>query len=425
MSTPAAATSLESAFAGVADNYKGSDVDLHAIYRDMRRNSPVIAEDFMARLGVPNIAGLDANRPTFTLFKYKDVMSVLRDATHFTSGFIAEGLGAFFDGLILTGMDGEAHRRARSLLQPVFMPDVVNRWRETKMAPIVRSEYIEPMVPKRRADLMDFGLHFPIRLIYSLIGFPDNRPEQIEQYAAWALAILAGPQVDAQKAAQARKAAMEAAQALYDAVKLEVTGVRKNGAQGDDLICRLIRAEYEGRSLDDHEVATFVRSLLPAAGETTTRTFGSLMVALLERPEVLERVRADRSLLPKAIDEAVRFEPVATFKVRQAAQDTEIGGFSIPKGAMVQCIVSSANRDEEVFENSESFDIDRKLKPSFGFGFGPHMCIGQFIAKVELAVAVNTILDLLPNLRLDPEMPKPQIVGAQLRGPHALHVIWD
>lgn len=425
MSTPAAATSLESAFAGVADNYKGSDVDLHAIYRDMRRNSPVIAEDFMARLGVPNIAGLDANRPTFTLFKYKDVMSVLRDATHFTSGFIAEGLGAFFDGLILTGMDGEAHRRARSLLQPVFMPDVVNRWRETKMAPIVRSEYIEPMVPKRRADLMDFGLHFPIRLIYSLIGFPDNRPEQIEQYAAWALAILAGPQVDAQKAALARKAAMEAAQALYDAVKLEVTEVRKNGAQGDDLICRLIRAEYEGRSLDDHEVATFVRSLLPAAGETTTRTFGSLMVALLERPELLERVRADRSLVPKAIDEAVRFEPVATFKVRQAAQDTEIGGFSIPKGAMVQCIVSSANRDEEVFENSESFDIDRKLKPSFGFGFGPHMCIGQFIAKVELAVAVNTILDLLPNLRLDPDMPRPQIVGAQLRGPHALHVIWD
>lgn len=425
MSTPAAATSLESAFAGVADNYKGSDVDLHAIYRDMRRNSPVIAEDFMARLGVPNIAGFDANRPTFTLFKYKDVMSVLRDATNFTSGFIAEGLGAFFDGLILTGMDGEAHRRARSLLQPVFMPDVVNRWRETKMAPIVRNEYIEPMLPKRRADLMDFGLHFPIRLIYSLIGFPDNRPEQIEQYAAWALAILAGPQVDAEKAAQARKAAMEAAQALYDAVKLEVTEVRKNGAQGDDLICRLIRAEYEGRHLDDHEVATFVRSLLPAAGETTTRTFGSLMVALLERPELLERVRADRSLVPKAIDEAVRFEPVATFKVRQAAQDTEIGGFSIPKGAMVQCIVSSANRDEEVFENSESFDIDRKLKPSFGFGFGPHMCIGQFIAKVELSVAVNTILDLLPNLRLDPDMPKPQIVGAQLRGPHALHVIWD
>lgn len=425
MSTPVAETSLESAFTGVADNYRGSDVDLHAIYRDMRKNSPVIAENFMASLGVPNIAGLDLNRPTFTLFKYKDVMSVLRDATNFTSGFIAEGLGAFFDGLILTGMDGDAHRSVRALLQPVFMPDVVNRWRESKMEPIVRNEYIGPMVQKRRADLMDFGVHFPIRLIYSLIGFPDDRPDQIEQYAAWALAILMGPQVDAEKAAMARKAAMDAAQALYDAVKIEVTQVRANGATGDDLISRLIRAEYEGRHLDDHEVATFVRSLLPAAGETTTRTFGSLMVFLLEQPALLERVRADRSLIPKAIDEAVRFEPVATFKVRQAAQDMEIGGFQIPKGAMVQCIVSSANRDEEIFENSETFDIDRKPKPSFGFGFGPHMCIGQFIAKLELQVAVNVILDLLPNLRLDPDMPKPKIVGAQLRGPHAVHVIWD
>ena len=416
--------SLESAFAGVADNYRGADVDLYAIYREMRKNSPVIEENFMGRLGVPTIAGLDANRPTFTLFKYRDVMAVLRDAQNFTSGFIAEGLGAFFDGLILTGMDGDLHKNARALLQPVFMPEVVNRWRP-KMDRIVREEYLQALVPKRSADLMDFALHFPIRLIYAVIGFPDDNPEKVEQYAAWALAILAGPQVDAEKAALARKAAMHAAQSLYDAVKEEVVKARAGGALGDGLISRLIRVEHEGRQLDDHEVTTFVRSLLPAAGETTTRTFGSLMTLLLERPEVLDRVRRDRSLVPKAIDEAVRFEAVATFKVRQAAKDLEIGGVQIPKGAMVQCIVSSANRDEEAFENSETFDIDRKPKPSFGFGFGPHMCIGQFVAKTELQVAVNAVLDLLPNLRLDPSKPAPKIAGAQLRGPHELHVIWD
>nr|MBP8101484.1 cytochrome P450 [Burkholderiaceae bacterium] len=97
----------------------------------------------------------------------------------------------------------------------------------------------------------------------------------------------------------------------------------------------------------------------------------------------------------------------------------------IPKGAMVQCIVTSANRDEDVFDNSEEFDIDRKVKPSFGFGFGPHMCIGQFIAKTELQVALNAVLDLFPNLRLDPDQPKPRITGAQLRGPHSVPVIWD
>ncbi len=424
MTLPIAPT-LDSAFAGVADNYRGSDVDLNAIYRDMRKHSPILAENFMGKLGVPNIAGLDAERPTFTLFKYQDVMAVLRDANTFTSGFIAEGLGAFFDGLILTGMDGEVHRRARALLQPIFMPDTVNKWRNSKMDPIVRNEYLLPMVPQRQADLMDFGLHFPIRLIYALIGFPDGDKAKIQQVAAWALAILAGPQVDAERAAIARKAAMEAAQALYDAVKEAVVNVRANGAAGDDLISRLIRAEYEGRQLDDHEVTTFVRSLLPAAGETTTRTFGSLMTLLLERPALLERVRADRSLVPKAIDEAVRLEPVATFKVRQASKDVEIGGFKIPKGAMLQCIVASANRDEDAFENSETFDIDRKPKPSFGFGFGPHMCIGQFIAKTELQVALNAILDLLPNLRLDPSKPAPVITGAQLRGPHSVPVIWD
>jgi len=416
---------LEKAFAGVADNYRGQDVDLNAIYRDMRKNTPVIAEDFMSKLGVPNIAGLDAERPTFTLFKYSDVMAVLRDAKRFTSGFIAEGLGAFFDGLILTGMDGDEHKKARALLQPIFMPDVVNTWRDTKMDPIIRNEYLIPMQKEGKADLMEFALYFPIRLIYSLIGFPEDDPEKVQQVAAWSLAILAGPQVTPEKAAQARKTAMEAAQSLYDAVKEAVVEVRKKGAEGGDLISRLIRAEYEGRQLDDHEITTFVRSLLPAAGETTTRTFGSLMTLLLERPEVLERVRADRSLIGKAIDEAVRLEPVATFKVRQTSEDLEIGGLQIPKGAMVQCIVASANRDEDIYENSEEYIIDRKVKPSFGFGFGPHMCIGQFIAKTEMIVALNAILDLFPNIRLDPDMPKPVISGAQLRGPHEVHVVWD
>ncbi|MDB6143730.1 MAG: ditQ2 [Pseudomonas sp.] len=420
-----AQSNLNKEFANVASNYRGSDVDLQAVYADMRKNSPILEGNFMAKLGVPSIAGLDPNRPTFTLFKYDDVMAVMRDAKSFTSGFIAEGLGAFFDGLILTAMDGDAHKNIRNLLQPVFMPETVNRWKETKIDRVIREEYLQPMVAAKSADLMEFALYFPIRVIYALIGFPEDKPEEIEQYAAWALAILAGPQVDPEKAAAARGAAMHAAKALYDVVKVVVAQRRADGGEGDDLISRLIRAEYQGRSLDDHEIATFVRSLLPAASETTTRTFGTLMTLLLEHPETLERVRNDRTLVNKAIDEAVRFEPVATFKVRQTAEDTVIRGVAIPKGAMVQCIVSSANRDEDAFENADRFDIDRKPRPSFGFGFGPHMCIGQFVAKTEINCALNAILDLMPNIRLDPSKPAPQIVGAQLRGPHEVHVIWD
>ena len=88
-------------------------------------------------------------------------------------------------------------------------------------------------------------------------------------------------------------------------------------------------------------------------------------------------------------------------------------------------IVTSANRDEDAFENADTFDIDRRAKPSFGFGFGPHMCIGQFVAKTEINCALNAVLDLMPNIRLDPDKPAPEIIGAQLRGPHQVHVIWD
>jgi cytochrome P450 len=149
------------------------------------------------------------------------------------------------------------------------------------------------------------------------------------------------------------------------------------------------------------------------------------MTFLLTVPGLIDRVRADRSLVPKLIDEAVRFEPSSTFKVRETSADTEIGGVKIPKGSFIQCMVASANRDESAFENPDVFDIDRRQKPSFGFGFGPHMCIGQFVAKLELNVAINGILDLFPNVRLDPACPAPKIEGAHLRGAKSVHVIWD
>lgn len=415
---------LESAFSAVSDLFKGADVDFHALCREMRHTSPIYEGDFVARLGVPTNAGVHEARPTVALFKYHDVMAVMKDATNFTNGFIAEGLGAFFDGLIILAMDGEQHRRVRALLQPAFMPASVNTWRPM-IDRVMREDFLLPLIPNKRAELMDFGLNFPIRAIYAVMGFPEDDPEKYKQYAGWALTMLGGNQIDPAKVPEARRQAGIAVKALYDAIKEVVVARRAAGTDGDDLIHRLLRAEYEGKKLDDHEVATFVRSLLPAAGETTTRTFSSVMTLLLERPELLERVRNDRSLLAKVIDETVRFEPVATFKVRQAAKDMEIGGVKIPKGGMVQCIVASANRDEDVFENADQFNIDRRMKPSFGFGFGTHMCIGQFVAKIELNCAINTILDLFPNIRLDPDKPAPHIAGAMLRGAKSVPVIWD
>ncbi|MBD1552563.1 cytochrome P450 [Pseudomonas sp. C2L11] len=426
MGNDSAALDLETAYSAVSETYRGAaDLDIHAMCRQMRHDSPIYEGDFVARFGVPTNAGLQAGtRPTFALFKYQDVLAVLRDGTRFTNGFIAEGLGAFFDGLIILAMDGEQHRRVRALLQPAFMPETVNKWRD-KIDEVIRKDFLEPMVVKKKADLMEFGLEFPIREMYALMGFPSDDPSKYRQYAAWALAMVGGNQIDPAKAPEARRVAGVAVKSLYDAIKAVVVQRRADGSTGDDLIGRLLRAEYEGKTLDDHEVATFVRSLLPAAGETTTRTFSSIMTLLFSTPGLLQRIKADRSLIPKLIDEAVRYEPVATFKVREASEDVEIRGVKIPKGAFVQCLVVSANRDEDAFDNPDVFDIDRKTKPSFGFGFGPHMCIGQFVAKVELNCAINAILDLFPNVRLDPDQPAPVISGAQLRGARSIPVIWD
>ena len=426
MATQYRSEKLEKAFAALSKNYRGLDVDLYAVSREKRQTTPVMEGDFMASLSVPTHAGQRHGHPTYAVFKYNDIKAVLQDAATFTSGFIAKGLGTFFggDGLIIIAMDGDQHRKARGLLQPVFTPQSVNPWR-VEIERSIREEFIAPLVPNKRADLMDFALYFPIRVIYALIGFPQENIGDFYEYAAMGLTILAGPKNDPAEEEAARQNAVSASQGLYDAVIKLVAQRRAEGANGDDLISRLIRAEFEARRLDDMEIATFVRSLVAAGGETTTRTFSSVMTLLLQRPELLARVRDDRSLVSKLIDEAIRFEPTSTVKVRQAARDVEIGGVMIPQGALVQCVIASANRDEDIFENADEFDIDRKLKPSFTFGYGPHMCIGQFVAKLELSAAVNAVLDLFPNVRLDPDQPAPQIQGGQLRGASSIPVIWD
>ncbi len=419
------APKLEASYSAVSEIFRGADVDFHALCRKMRHESPAFEGDFISTmLGVPTNAGAQAPRPTVALFKYQDVMAVLKDGTNFTNGFIAEGLGAVFDGLIILAMDGMQHRNVRALLQPAFMPETVNKWKPA-IDRAMREEFLQPIVGHRKADLAQFGLNFPIRVIYAVMGFPQD-PEMYRQYATWGLAILGANIIDPEKLPEARRQAGLALKGLYDSILQAVVARRAEGATGSDLISRLIRAEHDGKKLDDHEVTTFVRSLLPAATETTTRTFSIVMTTLLKDPALMDRIKADRTLIMKLIDECVRWEPVSTFKVREAANDMEIGGVKIAKGSFVQCMVASANRDETVWgDDADRFDLDRRQKPSFGFGFGPHMCIGQFVAKVEIVCAVNAALDLFPHLRMDPDKPAPEITGAMLRGASELHVVWD
>lgn len=406
----------------VGSTFSGGAIDPYQIFAELRRTDPVLQGDILERFGIPSrAAASDGSRAVVSLFRYRDIMQVLRDPASFTSGLLLEGLGAFL-GRIVTGLDGAEHRRIRALLQPAFAPAILKSWDAELVRPTIDT-MLEQLAPNGSCDLLrDFAMHFPVRIIYAVLGLPDE-PAAMERFSNWALAILAGPQADPAKAALTRTAAFRAAQDLYDHVLPIVAARRAAGAEGNDMIAHLLRAEVDGRCLDDAEVASFIRMLLPAAAETTTRSFANVMTLLFQRPALMARVRADRSLVPALINETMRFETPIVFLARQAAVDTEIGGVAIPAGSGITLVTGSGNRDEEAFANGDVFDIDRKTVPALGFGFGVHMCIGMVIAKMEMQAALNGLLDRFPNLA--PIGPAPMIVGAHFRSPAALPVRWQ
>jgi cytochrome P450 len=410
-------------FAAVSEMYGSEIEDPHAIYRELRKKQPVMEGDILAKFNVPSQADYsNLGRPVFTLFKYQDVMSVLRDSKTYTSSLLNEGLGQFLGGFMLTAMDGDQHRLARNLLARAFTPATLAE-SQANMKPLARAA-IERLASAKRAELVSAVLlPLPIRLIYGFMGFPPDEA-RMRDFAARAMKILVGPQRDPEKMRISVEVALAAARDIYDDTIAIVRQRRAEGSIGNDLIGYLLRASYDGRTLTDAEITEFIRQLLPAAAETTTRSFGSMLVALLQRPALLARVRGDRSLIAKVLNEGMRWETASQFLARLCANDVEIRGVKIPAGAALSLASGSANRDEEIFENADEFDIDRAMRPHVGFGFGAHLCLGMQIAKLEMETILNSLLDHLPDLRLDADEPPPKIVGAQLRGPRAVHVVW-
>jgi cytochrome P450 len=190
----------------------------------------------------------------------------------------------------------------------------------------------------------------------------------------------------------------------------------------DDLITDLSAAEIDGERLSDDEIFAFLRLMLPAGIETTYRSFGNLLYALLNHPEQLAALERDRSLIPRAIEEGLRWEPPILFLIRQAVCATELDGIAIPAGADLNLCVGAANRDPSRYTDPDRFDILRDPHQHLTFGFGPHMCLGMHLARMETRVALAAVLDRLPGLRLDPDADPPFVQGAAMRSPPALNV---
>ena len=253
------------------------------------------------------------------------------------------------------------------------------------------NDLIDRFAERGRADLVrEFTFPYPTQIIAGLLGLPR---EDFPQFQRWSISLL-GIIVN-------RERAIAASNALRDYFA-PILAARRAEPR-DDLISSLATAEIDGERLTDEEIYSFLRLLLPAGVETTYRSLGNLLFGLLTHPDQLEAVRSDRSLIPQAIEEAVRWEAPLLTITRVATRDSELAGVPIPAGSTVMPLLGAANRDEDRYPDPDRFDIFRAPKPNISWGHGVHLCLGMHLARLEMRVALELLLDRLPDLRLDPD----------------------
>jgi cytochrome P450 len=216
---------------------------------------------------------------------------------------------------------------------------------------------------------------------------------------------------------------LNASQKLGEYLTTIVRERRRHPAE--DIISVLAHAELDGQQLSDEEIVAFLRLLLPAGAETTYRSSSNLLFGLLSDRAQWEAIEHDRSLIPQAIEEGLRWEPPLTITARTCVRDTTLEGTEIAAGSAITACIGSANHDETRWDDPERFDIFRPQKPHLAFAFGPHMCLGMHLARMETTVLLNALLDRLPNLRFGPEADDIQITGLIFRAPPALPVLFD
>jgi cytochrome P450 len=343
-----------------------------------------------------------------TVLGYDECRAVLTDPDTFSSTIYDQVMGPVM-GRTLRELDGAAHRASRALVSPSFRAKLLERWR-TELVEVVVHELIDRFAPRGRAELVrEFTFAFPVQVIARLMGLPREDYVRFQRLSIELLNVV----YDWDRGLAASVALKE-----YFG---QILAARRRDPQ-DDLISTLAESEIDGARLTHEEIFAFLLLILPAGVETTFRGSGNLLVALLTEPELLDRVRAKRSMVRDAIEEALRWEPPITSVVRVAARDCELGGLAIPSGTSVNINVAAANRDPKRYPDPDRFDPTRTNIAHLTFGAGPHLCLGMHLARMETEVAINALLDRLPDLRLDRSAPTPTVTGVAFRAPATLPV---
>jgi cytochrome P450 len=391
--------------------------DPYPAFAELRRESPVHRGEIAA------LTGLDSELPvpdpsvgiaevTYTAFSHAAVERVFREAATFSSKTPQnEGMELVMGHTILN-MDEPEHRAYRGLVQEAFRRRSMERWKTEIVRPVI-DRHIDSFVGRGSADLLrELTFSFPLHVIAALLGLPEEDLDTFHSLAVQLITILSDIELG-----------LEASQRLGEYFGAIVEERRRSPA--DDVISVLAHAELDGQHLTDDEIVAFLRLLLPAGAETTYRSSSNLLFGLLSDRRQWEAVEQDRKLVPQAIEEGVRWEPPLTITSRTCVKDTVLDGVPVEAGASITACMGAADRDEKRWQDPDSFDIFREQKQHLAFAYGPHMCLGMHLARMETACLLDALSERLPNLRLDPDADDLHITGLIFRAPAGLPVVFD
>jgi len=363
------------------------------------------------------------NEPAWLVTRYEDVNQVLKHARLSKDRFASmtpeqaarmPWFVKFFKPLMqnMLGRDPPDHTRLRSLVHKAFTPKLIERLRSRVQT--LSDGLLDKAQRKGSMDLVDdYALLVPVTIIAEMLGVPAS---DYRKFQRWSNRLTSN-------SSMTDVLLSIPSMVMFDRYLRKLIAERRS-SPGDDLLTALIQAEEAGDKLTPDELVSMVFLLLVAGHETTVNLIAGGTLALLQHPEQLERLRKDPTLIEPAVEELLRYaSPVEVSTERFAREEFSIGGVTIPPGELVFAVLASANRDERQFNDPDMLDLGREPNKHVSFGMGIHYCLGAPLARLEGQIAIQTLVNRFPDLRLArPVESLKWRTGALIRGPKRLPV---
>lgn len=330
--------------------------------------------------------------------RYDDVRAILKDASFLTDphssrpeSFARHFLSEEGEEVSMLFADGMRHRRLRLLVNDLFKPRAVEKWR-ARIEHVV-DDYLDKLETPEFELMSGFAEPVPTVVIAEIMGIASDKQADFKRWSEMTQEASFNPA----PSEEALKLAEEGARQLESFFLQEISNRREEPL--DDLISLLIASEIEGDKLTDSEIVSQCVLLLLAGNLTTTDMIGNGIRALLENPNQLDKLRRDGTLIEATVEEILRYDGPVLNSSRITHEDTELNGCPIKKGECLHVSLAGANRDPDVYERPDDFNIERKRVPHVAFGGGRHLCLGAHLARLEGQVAIQRLIDRFPKLR--------------------------